>query len=109
MNADEIKDWLDSIGKDRHWLAEKCGVKKNTVDGWLSNGRPISGPALLVLKELMNPGRPLTPALDYTTWKRLEAKAAMRRISLEQLIAEILTHEAAVSDEETKARYGLTQ
>ena len=106
MTPDIIKDWLDEQGKDRHWLAEKCGVKKATVDGWLSNGRPIPATALIVLRDVMNPGRPLTPSLEYSTWKRLEAKAEMRRKSLEDFVAEILRREAEAPDEETRARYG---
>lgn len=106
MTPDTIKDWLDEQGRDRHWLAGKCGVSKATVDGWLSNGRTIPGTALIVLKDLMDPGRPLTPALDYATWKRLEAKAVLRRQSLDDFVAEILRREAACSDEETQARFG---
>ena len=37
---EEIKDWLKGIGKDRFWLADKCGVEKVSVDGWFtSRGR----------------------------------------------------------------------
>lgn len=41
LNAESIKSWLAGQGRDRAWLAEQVGVKKNTVDNWLSRGKPI--------------------------------------------------------------------
>lgn len=36
MTTDEIRDWLDSTGRDRFWLAEQIGSTKGTVDQWFS-------------------------------------------------------------------------
>lgn len=43
---EEIRRWLASIGKDRKWLAEQCGVSKRTVDGWFSRDKDRKMPKL---------------------------------------------------------------
>lgn len=50
---EEIKDWLKGIGKDRFWLADKCGVKKVSVDGWFTSRGRVPSYALLVIQNLM--------------------------------------------------------
>lgn len=40
MNKEQIRDWLDSVGHDRFWLAEQIGTTKGTVDQWFSKGFP---------------------------------------------------------------------
>jgi hypothetical protein len=43
MEQDErrevLAEWLKTIQRDRHWLAEKIAVKKSTVDSWFSTRR----------------------------------------------------------------------
>lgn len=55
MNKDELREWLDTIGQDRFWLAEKCGVAKSTVDSWFST-REIPDPALKIIEHLRREG-----------------------------------------------------
>ena len=52
MNED-VKAWLLEHNRSRDWLARQCRVAKKTVDGWLSEGRPIPGPARKLLEGLM--------------------------------------------------------
>lgn len=49
----DLKAWLKTIGKNREWLAEQCGVKKRTVDSWFSWGT-ITEQTEKHLKLLMN-------------------------------------------------------
>ncbi|MDB6080484.1 MAG: peptidase and domain protein [Akkermansiaceae bacterium] len=41
LSKDEIKAWLAANGRDRAWLAERCGVSKSTVNNWLSTSISI--------------------------------------------------------------------
>lgn len=52
MTREEIRDWLDLIGKNRDWLAEKCGATKYTVNTWFST-RGFPKPALKMIERLM--------------------------------------------------------
>lgn len=49
----EIKLWLKSIGKDRQWLAQMCGVTKPTVDGWFRLAGVIPDYKLKLIKQKM--------------------------------------------------------
>lgn len=53
MNKQDVKTWLRSIGKDRDWLAEQIGVKKRSVDNWLSSNRDIAAKAQIIIARLM--------------------------------------------------------
>lgn len=55
---EEIKDWLKGIGKDRFWLADKCGVKYLVVNNWFSKSRTIPKKALIIIDNLMNQPQP---------------------------------------------------
>lgn len=48
-----VKSWLKSTGKNRDWLADKCGVSKRTVDCWMAASGTIPARAILVLQDLM--------------------------------------------------------
>jgi len=52
--------WRTSIGKPRKWLAERLGVSPKTVESWEYGTRNTSGPALLLLEQLMrdHPAKP---------------------------------------------------
>ncbi len=39
LTAQSLKDWLDTIEKDRHWLADELGVSKRTVDNWFTENK----------------------------------------------------------------------
>lgn len=45
--------WRKAIGQPRKWLAERLGVSPKTVESWEYEARNPSGPALLLLKQLM--------------------------------------------------------
>ena len=49
----EIKHWLRSAKLSRTWLADQCGVKKNTVNNWLSTKISIPERALIQIERLM--------------------------------------------------------
>jgi hypothetical protein len=34
-----LSEWVKTIARDRHWLAERLAIKKSTVDSWFSNRR----------------------------------------------------------------------
>ena len=36
-SAEQIKAWLRSNGRDRHWLAEQLNTTKSVVDSWFSS------------------------------------------------------------------------
>lgn len=64
----EIKDWLKKTRTSRQDLGEKLGVKKRTVDAWLSCGAPIPQAKLALIEGLMQP--PITaPAMDLNSVK----------------------------------------
>lgn len=50
---DRIKAWLKSHNHDRDWLAEQIGVKKRTVDNWLSSPKEIPIGKLSLIERLM--------------------------------------------------------
>lgn len=66
MKADEIKQYLEALGYDRQWLAEQIGVKKSTVDGWLSARRPISSAAQKSLSNLFIGKRQMDLTLSFS-------------------------------------------
>jgi hypothetical protein len=100
VSPDSIKNWLSEQGKDRTWLAGQCHVSKPTVDGWLSGGRTIPGPAQTVLRHLMDPGIAITPKLDLGTVNILMKRASLLGVSFEAYIEAVLTREAARPDAE---------
>lgn len=52
LTKENIRAWLESIGKDRAWLAEQCGTEKGTVDSWFSK-RGFPDTALATIRLLM--------------------------------------------------------
>ena len=40
MTKEEIRGWLYSVEKDRHWLAEQIGCTYGTLSQWFSKGFP---------------------------------------------------------------------
>ena len=52
-SKDEIKIWLKQSGHDRNWLAEQCGVKKNTVNNWLSTSIDLPAKSLRIIESMM--------------------------------------------------------
>lgn len=52
FEKEKFKQWLSSKKNGRQWLADQCGVKKPTVEGWCSN-REIPGPSRVIIETLM--------------------------------------------------------
>ncbi len=94
MDSSEIKDWLSDHGKSREWLASQCHVKKSTVDGWLSAGRPIPPPTLSLIRSIMDERVPLNPKLDLDTFLKAQRKAEQIGITLDQWIESLIAREA---------------
>lgn len=64
MSKDEIKAWLASIGKDRHWLAEQIGSTKGTIDQWFYKSFPDW--AVKSIDRLANPLKDKASGLELT-------------------------------------------
>ena len=50
--------WRQGIGQTRKWLAEQLGVSSKTVESWEYETRNPSGPAILLLEQLMKQYHP---------------------------------------------------
>lgn len=90
MTPETIKDWLKSNHKDRHWLARECGVHKQTVDGWLSAGRPISTPAANILAGIIKGKKTLNPRLTLEEYNKAQNAAAAAGQTLEEWISSVI-------------------
>lgn len=89
-NAEDIKKWLKTIGKNRQWLAEQTLSSKGTVNNWLSSGKPIPSAKLALIERLMNGEDEIQFELpeDFEAIIREKAKAAKK--SIDDLVIEIL-------------------
>ena len=99
-NAEDIKKWLKTIGKNRQWLAEQTLSSKGTVNNWLSSGKPIPSAKLALIERLMNGEEEIQFELpeNFETLLRQKAKAAHK--SIEDLVNEIL--EMTVQEQKRK-------
>lgn len=87
----EIEDWLTTLGRDRHWLAQQLNVSPDTVKGWLSAGRSISGAAVPFLWQLMRkPVAEINPSFTMDEWERIEKAAAKLGMKAREWITYIL-------------------
>jgi hypothetical protein len=91
VKPETIKSWLKANQKDRQWLANQCGVHKQTVDGWLSANRPISAPSANIIKGIISKGwGALNPRLTLEQYQRAQAAATQKGMSLEDWIADLI-------------------
>lgn len=49
----EIMAWRTGLGRSRRWLADQLGVSPKTVESWEYGARNPSGPALLLIEQLI--------------------------------------------------------
>lgn len=77
MEAATVERWLEKIGKDRAWLAAQCKVSRNTVKGWLSAGRPITGAAEALIERLMDEQQRIDPEFSLSEWTKMEERARL--------------------------------
>lgn len=98
---EEIKKWLKSIGQDRFWLAQQCGVEKGTVDMWLSTNRNISSKAVIKIQQLMTesqhtntPSASLSVPIPPEFEARIKAEADKLRLAIDEFVMKILSEKA---------------
>ena len=81
-----VKSWLKENNKDYSWLAEVCGVSKNTINNYLAR-KPIPASKIPVMESIIN-GELDTSCEDFKTpTKRHRRTRAQMREDLEQDIA----------------------
>lgn len=95
MDNEEIKSWLADSGRSREWLAEECGVSLATVNGWLSAGRPIPGPALRIIERLRNGAPELNPRLSVSEFLAAQQEAKAKGLTLDEWLAELIRKEVS--------------
>lgn len=119
MNKQDVKMWLRSIGKDREWLAEQIGVKKRSVDNWLSSHRDIAAKAQIIIARLMtqhpasvplkqtdespNEESALVITTDASTFDLWNEAALLESKLLRQWAADVLTNYAEERVDRAKA------
>ena len=53
FSGESLKDWRESMGKSRLWLADQCGVSVRTVEAWEQGRRVPGGAARRLLGQLL--------------------------------------------------------
>lgn len=93
---DEIKQWLKLTGHSRQWLADKCAVKKATVDGWLgkSSKKAIPGPACLIIRGLIDNPK-ASPDFDLDQYEKIERLAKAEGKTVKQWMHDLAMKELA--------------
>ena len=89
-NAEDIKKWLKTIGKNRQWLAEQTLSSKGTVNNWLSSGKPIPSAKLALIERLMNGEEEIQFELPENFEAIIREKAKAAKKSIDDLVIEIL-------------------
>jgi hypothetical protein len=90
ISPDAIKAWLKKTGNTRNWLADQCLVSKQTVDGWLSAGRPIPGSSRRIVDRLMNGSPQVNPSLTLEQYAKAQKIAESQGKSLTQWIEDLI-------------------
>lgn len=110
LSNSEIRDWLESLGKDRVWLAAQCGTTKHTVDSWFSK-RGFPKPALVIIEKLMRESSgshvgPVTASFTISEFEEIEAaRARTGSLNREQFYREaILDYARDILSTESKAK-----
>lgn len=96
----DVKSWLKAIGKDRDWLARKCGTEKGTVNNWLSPSGPFPSNAILKIHSLMSQYGPVAPE---------NAPIQTNRLVLEITEERMRNYERAASERGVPLRQWLTE
>lgn len=78
MTKEEIRDWLYSVGEDRHWLAEQIGCTYGTLSQWFCKGFPMwAVKSIRLLAETKNSsGSQRALYFNHEEWREIES--AMR-------------------------------
>ncbi len=100
---EEVKAWLRATGRDRAWLAARCGVGKRTVDNWLSSPREIPPKARFIINSLMRereqsggegPLQNLVLQVDEATFDKWNRAALVRQMTLKDWAVDALNKAA---------------
>ncbi len=109
---EQIKHWLKERNLDRQWLADQIGVKKRTVDNWLSSPQEIPIGKERLIQRLMQDDQAREAArrlallpqsqifsleVDLPTYRAYSAAALADQRTLEQWAIHELNEAAAAS------------
>ena len=78
MTKEEIRDWLYSVGEDRHWLAEQIGCTYGTLSQWFCKGFPEWAVKSIRLIAEAKSGQDRQGTLYFTPDEWKEVEFAMR-------------------------------
>jgi len=93
----QINQWLEHTGRSRADLAKDLNVSAETVKGWLSSKRPITGAALQLLQILMKPTPVINPEFSLEEWNKIQALAEEKGISTREWINSVLKCEISTN------------
>lgn len=91
---EDIKAWLKRESKTRAWLASQLMLSVNTVNGWLSSGKPIPEKKLKLIEKLMTGGDELKVDLPPEFEKQLKEMAEKAHQTIDELVLYILEQTA---------------
>jgi hypothetical protein len=94
----QITKWLDETGRSRSDLASQLNVSSETVKGWLSANRPITGAALQLLQLLMKPAPVINPQFTLEEWLKIESLAKADGLNARDWINQVLKREISLAD-----------
>lgn len=83
MDKDFVKRWLKENGRDRQWLAQRCGVSVATVHGWLSSGRRMSDSAKKLCEEAIL--GPYIPKIEFSFDEWLAVQNAAKKAGVDDI------------------------
>lgn len=95
----QISKWLEETGRSRSELATELNVSSDTVKGWLSSNRPITGAALQLLHLLMKPSIVINPQFTLEEWLRIESLAKAEGLNARDWINLVLKREIGTADQ----------
>jgi transcriptional regulator with XRE-family HTH domain len=98
MEPSFIKQWLKEHGRDRQWLADRCGVSLPTVHGWLSSGRRMSDSAKKLCEAAIL--GPYVPKIEFSYDEWVAIQNAARKAGADDISAwlKMLAVEALAAD-----------
>ena len=102
---EDIRKWLIDIGLTRQQLGEKLLVKKRTVDGWLSDGKPIPSAKMEVIERLMTGDEEIIVPLPDDFEEYVQAQAKKLKTSIDQFVIDLLAKAAVKAKGKEQTTY----
>lgn len=98
METQVLKDWLKAKSLSRHWLADKCGVSKGTVDQWfkVTHPRPIPEPTQRLISGLMEEER-INPKFSLDEISKMSERASEEGKEIDDWIIEAVREKLRVN------------